>query len=280
MSRTDRWTAAAVAVLLGAGTTAILGMPPSTAGFTATTSNESAQFGADVLAPATGLGLTADCAGGSPVVTVEWTPSASAYADGYTVTRVNGGSTVNAGTATPGTADELDDTTANAATAYTYTVRSYFGSWTSAGVSATVTPGACAPATNVVANPGFETGLGPWTCTPVPDGTQDGTQQNTGSFSLQLVGPGTACRQTVTVTVTTNYRLVFSARNSPGSGCGVTGRVVEQGQSRRVINSSGWLKPPGAPVGEAAGVSMTVEFTNDASCSVTDTNWVDDVVLS
>lgn len=77
-------------------------------------------------------------------VTVTWSPSASTFLGGYTVTRsVNGGTPAVVASVSPSTTSYADTSVAGRTT-YTYAVVATYAGWTSSAVSVTLTtPSRC-----------------------------------------------------------------------------------------------------------------------------------------
>jgi hypothetical protein len=123
---------------------------PAVGAFTSSTAS-AASMAAGVLAPPTALTVEFDCAVlglVSPVAELEWTPSGSAFADGYVLERWRGGVLEESHSIAGRTTDEfVDGDTAFEllpATAYTWRLRSRAGSWTSSNAVVTdSTPVVC-----------------------------------------------------------------------------------------------------------------------------------------
>ncbi|WP_164709814.1 signal peptidase I [Euzebya pacifica] len=119
----------------------------STATFVAASANPTNSFAAATLAPPTNLTATQSCSGTTPTVTLNWTPTASPDADGYSLTR---GAT-NLGPVTPGTASSHVDTGTANNTAYTWTLTTLDGDWTSTPATVSLTTNCSVPLSAIVA---------------------------------------------------------------------------------------------------------------------------------
>lgn len=119
----------------------------STATFVAASANPTNSFAAGTLAPPTNLTATQSCSGTTPTVTLNWAPTASLNADGYSLTR---GAT-NLGPVTPGTASSFTDTGTANNTAYTWTLTTVDGDWTSTPATVSLTTNCSVPLSPVVA---------------------------------------------------------------------------------------------------------------------------------
>ena len=136
------FVAAVLAVALPlVSTTAV---PVTTAAFSAASSSSANSFAAATLSPPPGLTATQSCTGGVINAALSWTPTAHAWADGYTWDRSVGGST-SAATAVAGqsTSDTTDSTALTSATTYQYRLRATAGSWRSAAATASLTTTSC-----------------------------------------------------------------------------------------------------------------------------------------
>jgi hypothetical protein len=119
--------------------------------FTSSTTNPGVSMGSASLAGATDLDVEIDCLLVGilrPVAELTWTPSASAWAEGYRIERWNGGVLENTATVTGQTTDAFTDGLGllhlNLNTTYTWRVRAIAGSWQSPEVSAgATTPVVC-----------------------------------------------------------------------------------------------------------------------------------------
>jgi hypothetical protein len=118
--------------------TAVVALPTAAqARFTATGSG-ALSVSADTLAPPTAVTFTKKCTvlgyGGNSV-TVDWSASADAYANGYTVALSTGGSVAATATTTGHNATEATLSVPKLVTTYTITVVSSYQQWTSVTVS-------------------------------------------------------------------------------------------------------------------------------------------------
>jgi hypothetical protein len=77
---------------------------------------------------------------GTPSASLTWTASPTSAASGYRLERVVGGTVQSTATVTPISAASTTDGTLINGTAYTYRLRTYYGTWTSTAVSTTFTP--------------------------------------------------------------------------------------------------------------------------------------------
>lgn len=136
--RRDRFVvvAAVVASALAASTAAV-------ASFQRTATGGPQQIDAATLAAPSGLTATAGTCLPVPVwtqpISLSWTATTSAFADGQEVRRsVNGGAFATIATLAR-TATSYQDTTTAASTTYTYVIRATKNGWTSASGSASAT---------------------------------------------------------------------------------------------------------------------------------------------
>ena len=123
----------------------------STATFVAASANPTNSFAAATLAPPTNLTATQSCSGTTPTVTLDWTPTTSPGADGYTLTR----NATDLGPVTPGTASSFTDTGTANNTAYTWTLTTVDGGWTSNPATVSPTTNCSVPLSPVVAQNAF-----------------------------------------------------------------------------------------------------------------------------
>lgn len=117
-----------VLVLLAASSVAVA---PSVAALSGTTDNPGNSWQAVDLAPPTGLSATSGCSGTTTTVTLGWTATTSAPADGYDLYRktIDGAETKIATIADPTTTGYVDSTVATGT--YTYTLTTTLDVWTS-----------------------------------------------------------------------------------------------------------------------------------------------------
>ena len=119
-------TRAMTALAVIAVVTALLTVPQSTANFTAVTDNTGNLMVADTRDPPTGLAAV-----GGPTVSLSWTPTPDAYADGHRVYRSEtpGGPYTEIASVTPRTTTTYVDSPA--AGDYYYVLRAFEGAWVS-----------------------------------------------------------------------------------------------------------------------------------------------------
>ena len=126
------------AVVLCGCAVVVMAAPVSAAWVTGATASSS--FTTTSLAAPTGLTATQGCLATIRSVTLAWTPSASAFATGYTVFRKTGAGSFSQLVTLPGrTTSGYVDTPLAASTTYTYYVQTTYQSWTAASGQASAT---------------------------------------------------------------------------------------------------------------------------------------------
>ncbi|WP_433046187.1 carbohydrate binding domain-containing protein [Dactylosporangium sp. CS-033363] len=233
------------------------------AAFTGGSANPGNRLAAGSLSAPTGLTLTPACASGVPSVGASWTAgSGGSTPTGYKLQRQLSGTTQNT-VAAAGTS-ATDTGMANGQT-YTYQVFSYLSGWTSAAASNTV---AVNCATNLLANPGFETGgtSAPW--------LTDSTGSAVATVSTPVHAGAGAVRvpissqlyTTVSVAAGTTYTFSAWAYTAPGTGSVSALLRVISGSSLYGSTVLGSVQGSGTA---GSWSQYTVTFSTGAATSVT-----------
>lgn len=141
-SRSARARVLVRAVALGGCALVAVAAPVSAAWLNSATA--SSTWSTTSLAAPTGLTATQSCLLTVRSITLEWTPSASDYATGYTVYRKTGGGSFSLVATLAGrTTSSWVDTPLASSTTYTYDVRTTYQSWTApSGEASATTQGA------------------------------------------------------------------------------------------------------------------------------------------
>ncbi len=221
-------------------------LPPTFATFVATTANGSNGFQASTLQPPSNLIASQTCSSGIPSGKLTWTATPSAFAAGYSLTRVGGPTSQ----ITPATTTTANDGPLTNNTSYTWRLSAFYGNWTTSAITASLTPN-CPPAS--VGAPSVSSG-------PV------------GSI-VTITGSNFAPSTPLTVTFGTTAATITSGGTSaangdvsatftvPFSGNGSYAIKVSDGTSTAASSSSFTV------TGSFDGVMFTAITANNQDCS-------------